>query len=121
MGGSPPVQSVSVPYSPSATDDQFASAVFRIELSDPSRLVELRDFYVKVQAVARINGKGLIVRLAGPPDANDERRLHAYLQTWLACPHAARLISRPRAGFPINPPCHRRGHTQWTTLPNSRD
>jgi hypothetical protein len=93
VAGSPPVQSVSVPYSPSATDDQFARAVFRIELSDPSRLVELRDFYVKMQAVARINGKGLIVRLAGPTDANDERRVHAYLQTWLACPHAARLIS----------------------------
>jgi hypothetical protein len=88
VAGSPPVQSVSVPHSPSATDDQFA-AVFRIELSDPSRLVELRDFYVKVQAVARINGKGLIVRLAGPPDANDERRLHAYLQTWLALAEAS--------------------------------
>jgi hypothetical protein len=32
--------------------------VFRIELSDPSRLAELHDFYVTVQAVARINGKG---------------------------------------------------------------
>jgi hypothetical protein len=31
--------------------------VFRIELGGPSRLVELRDFSVKVQAVARINGK----------------------------------------------------------------
>jgi hypothetical protein len=58
--------------------------VLRIELSDPSRLVELHDFYAKVHVVARINRKGLIVRLAGPPDANDERRLHAYLQTWLA-------------------------------------
>jgi hypothetical protein len=77
--------------------------VFRIELSDPSRLVELRDFYAKVQAVARIEGKGLTVRLAGPPDANDERRLRAYLQTWLALaethggPVSAEL--RQQAGF----------------------
>ncbi len=104
MAGSPPVQSVSVPHSPAATDDQFASGVFRIELSDPSRLVELRDFYVKVQAVARINGKGRIVRLAGPPDANDQRRLHAYLQTWLALAEASGRpvraeLSQEEAGF----------------------
>jgi hypothetical protein len=89
VAGSPPVQIVSVPHSPSATDDQFARAVFRIELSDPSRLAELHDFYVKVQKLARIDGKGLIVRLAGPPDANDERRLQAYLQTWLALAEAS--------------------------------
>jgi hypothetical protein len=39
---------------------------------------------VIVSARGRFNGRGLIVRLAGPPDANDERRLHTYLQTWLA-------------------------------------
>jgi hypothetical protein len=98
VAGSPPVQSVSVPHSPSAIGDQFARAVFRFELSDPSRLVELRDFYVKVQAVAGINGKGLIVGLAGPPDANDERCLHAYLQTWLALAEASGRRRAPSSG-----------------------
>jgi hypothetical protein len=92
VAGSPLVQRVGVPHSPSATDDQFAKAVSRIELSDTSRLAELHDFYVKVQTVAQIDGKGLVERLAGPPDANDERRLHAYLQTWLAL--AKTLVAR---------------------------
>jgi hypothetical protein len=62
--------------------------VFRIELSDPSRIAELRDFYVKVQAVARINGNGLVVRLPGPPGANDEMLVRAYLQMWLTLANA---------------------------------
>jgi hypothetical protein len=53
-------------------------------LSDPSRLAELRDFYAGAEAVVRIDDKGLVVRLPGPPGANDEMVLRVYLQTWLA-------------------------------------
>jgi hypothetical protein len=53
-------------------------------LSDPSRLAELRDFYVKAEAVARIDGTGLVVRLPGQPGIHDEMLLRAYLHTWLA-------------------------------------
>jgi hypothetical protein len=53
-------------------------------LSDPSRLAELRDFYAGAEAVVRIDDKPLVVRLPGPPGANDEMVWRVYLQTWLA-------------------------------------
>jgi hypothetical protein len=104
VAGSPLGYSVSVRHSTVSDQYRFARAVFRIELSDTSRLSELREFYVKVQAVAQIDGNGLVVRLPGPAGANDEMLVRAYLQMWLtlAKTHGGRVraeLSQEQAGF----------------------
>jgi hypothetical protein len=56
----------------------------RISLSDPSRLVELRDFYSRAQARAVVDGDALDVELVGGRDpSRDRRQLANYLDTWL--------------------------------------
>lgn len=56
----------------------------QISLSDPSRLVELRDFFSRAQALAVVEGDVLDVELVGGRDPSDDRRqLANYLDTWL--------------------------------------
>jgi hypothetical protein len=65
VAGSPPLQIVSVPHSPAATDDQFARAVFRIELSDPSRLEGRLHAYLQTWlALAEASGRPVRAELS---------------------------------------------------------
>jgi hypothetical protein len=60
------------------------AAAMRIELSDPSRLGELSDYFQSVHAHARIEDDALLVELSGAPTDADARHLRSYLGTWLA-------------------------------------
>ena len=61
----------------------------RIELSDPSRLPELCDFFREAQALARIDDESVIVDFPGQRGDADSRQLRAYLETWLRLSAAA--------------------------------
>jgi hypothetical protein len=56
----------------------------RIELSDPTRLLDLVDFFRSVHVHATITDGAVSAALIGPPIDDDEGRIRAYLETWLA-------------------------------------
>jgi hypothetical protein len=56
----------------------------RIELGDPSRLLDLLDFFRSVHVQATITDGAVSATLVGPPIDDDGERIRAYLETWLA-------------------------------------